>query len=770
MEGIKDINNRTSNRNGLIIMVVLVLLGVSLASGVLLSLGSGSSPTLEITEVNTSETLVEGGSNNLEVTVENTGSKEGVSNLSVQVGELSEEVSNVSVESNSSTVVSIDSVADRLSAGDYKVNATLGDNLSRLTTDINIFEPATFEISDFNVDKTEVKPNGDFNLSYKLRNTGEVVGDFDASLHIIEDVRDSFGTDSRYFDESMVATQENKVLDVNRANISPEETVNVSINNVLSSSGFEIEDGRSYQVELVSESESRTASLEVASSPETEFTSVEFGSQTEDNRLLTSVNYSLSVTVENTGDVASRFNISAHVNNNTSQTVETRSLENSESQEIVFDNLFSELSAGEYELELSSDSGQNTTRNFEVVEPGNLQFDNINLDGENVTVGSDKDLSLSVSNNGDLQETFNVRVELRNTTLERSVALEAKENKQVVFEDFTSNLSLGTYNVSVSTNDTDTQVSFSVVENAKLSSDNLTLDDEDNLVTTEERVDATFDLQNTGDVRDTFQVFLQLIDGEETSEVLSSQVSLEGNESKQVEFTNVTEGLSSGEYSVELVTRDGKLVSSVSVVEPKVVNGTVNLENGSVEDSRLSLYRDGDLIEVTSTNQSGYYEFRVSKLEDLRVLAEVEDQDLQGDRVFFGSNQKTVEDTTVDFDFSSDTNLSHVVESTINNRSVVVSYSEEFIVSNVYQLQSIREKLDGEFELVRDIDATATESWGGFELIGSQDGPFTGSLVGQDNETYVISGLSVRDTESQRLSVFSAVDNATVRNIVVELD
>lgn len=72
------------------------------------------------------------------------------------------------------------------------------------------------------------------------------------------------------------------------------------------------------------------------------------------------------------------------------------------------------------------------------------------------------------------------------------------------------------------------------------------------------------------------------------------------------------------------------------------------------------------------------------------------------------------------------------------------------VLTRIKQVQGIRHKLDGHYALGADINASATKGWNdneGFEPIGSEDHPFTGSLDGRNFE---IIGLYIdRPTESE---------------------
>ncbi len=69
--------------------------------------------------------------------------------------------------------------------------------------------------------------------------------------------------------------------------------------------------------------------------------------------------------------------------------------------------------------------------------------------------------------------------------------------------------------------------------------------------------------------------------------------------------------------------------------------------------------------------------------------------------------------------------------------------SNPYLIENVNQLQDIRTKLDGHYELIQNIDASETRNWNygeGFEPIGDDLNPFTGNFNGRG---YRITGLYI---------------------------
>ena len=89
-------------------------------------------------------------------------------------------------------------------------------------------------------------------------------------------------------------------------------------------------------------------------------------------------------------------------------------------------------------------------------------------------------------------------------------------------------------------------------------------------------------------------------------------------------------------------------------------------------------------------------------------------------------------------------------------------------ISTLSELQAINDDLSADYVLVNDIDASDTETWNdgaGFEPIGDDVNPFTGSFDGQG---YVISDLYINRSDENNIGLFGHADGSTIKNIGVE--
>ncbi|WP_454731262.1 MULTISPECIES: GLUG motif-containing protein [Cupriavidus] len=89
-----------------------------------------------------------------------------------------------------------------------------------------------------------------------------------------------------------------------------------------------------------------------------------------------------------------------------------------------------------------------------------------------------------------------------------------------------------------------------------------------------------------------------------------------------------------------------------------------------------------------------------------------------------------------------------------------------YLLTDVYGLQGMGTLLSGHFALAGNIDASHTSGWNegaGFSPIGrDESAPFTGTLDGQ---SHVISGLTIYRPNQDLVGLFSAAENASIRNV-----
>ena len=94
---------------------------------------------------------------------------------------------------------------------------------------------------------------------------------------------------------------------------------------------------------------------------------------------------------------------------------------------------------------------------------------------------------------------------------------------------------------------------------------------------------------------------------------------------------------------------------------------------------------------------------------------------------------------------------------------------EAYLISNLEELNYVREDLDNDYILIEDIDASSTKGWDdgkGWEPIGGGGEEFTGSFDGQG---YGINGLYVDRPTGEYIGLFGIIaGNGNVKNLRVE--
>jgi len=125
--------------------------------------------------------------------------------------------------------------------------------------------------------------------------------------------------------------------------------------------------------------------------------------------------------------------------------------------------------------------------------------------------------------------------------------------------------------------------------------------------------------------------------------------------------------------------------------------------------------------------------------------------------------------------FSADESITDTATVTIREgvNCAVVEYSgdgstdDPYEIDSLAKLQCIKQDLDAHYELVSDVDASATSEWNGgkgFEPIGNFSQPFTGTFDGNDQN---ISDLYMNRT-SGNIGLFSIVgEDGTIHNLTV---
>ena len=105
-----------------------------------------------------------------------------------------------------------------------------------------------------------------------------------------------------------------------------------------------------------------------------------------------------------------------------------------------------------------------------------------------------------------------------------------------------------------------------------------------------------------------------------------------------------------------------------------------------------------------------------------------------------------------------------------------IEYTEEFTegegskanpyhINTAAQLNNVRNHLNQHFKLTENIDLSNFTGKKGWQPIGSQNNPFTGSFIG---DGYKITNLTIKRDENNDIGLFSVIDNGKIQNITLE--
>jgi hypothetical protein len=184
----------------------------------------------------------------------------------------------------------------------------------------------------------------------------------------------------------------------------------------------------------------------------------------------------------------------------------------------------------------------------------------------------------------------------------------------------------------------------------------------------------------------------------------------------------------------------------------------------------------GTLVDSTTTDANGQYELTVADASSARIVLNTEgDINYNGEPLHASAEQTGFSaGDTVNFNFDETTATSGI---SVNGESITVvsalegESSSVIEVGNLAQLQAMQGDLDADYKLIRNIDASETETWNngqGFNPVGTYDveqANFTGSFDGQN---HTIRNLSINRLYNNDIGLFGAIGaSGEVKNVGV---
>ena len=215
----------------------------------------------------------------------------------------------------------------------------------------------------------------------------------------------------------------------------------------------------------------------------------------------------------------------------------------------------------------------------------------------------------------------------------------------------------------------------------------------------------------------------------------------------------------SGYYSIVAVLSDGseEVIKTTSITsdseDSETLRGTVSI-NPDIEGAIVQSIEDGFIIDETTTDENG--EYTIEYREDSEILVIVDGFEGYGDNPLYASAVETDVSDNMYFEFDSST----VTETTVDDETVNVTYglseSDTNTIATVEQLQAVNENLDADYEFVRDIGASGTETWNLKDTHEQSETVSDGDIVNLDF-----------DSDTATISITDDVDNADVEFDVV---
>jgi Mg-chelatase subunit ChlD len=278
----------------------------------------------------------------------------------------------------------------------------------------------------------------------------------------------------------------------------------------------------------------------------------------------------VTATIENTGNATGTQNVTLSVENTSIEQSSEESLAAGESRDVMFSVDTTGLSPGTYNVTVET-ANDTVTTTWNVTQPsrGTPMFEITSVNAPGVQQGETANVTATVENAGTENGTQNVTLSVENTSIEQSSeeSLNVTEVIAVTFGVDTTNLSAGTYNVTVSTqNDTETTT---LTVTGTDDGDEVANFQVVNVVAPDtmkgDTANVTATVENTGNATGTQNISL-LVEGENIT--LRSEETLAAGASKEVMFEVGTSALDPGTYNVTVETANDTVTTTWNVTEP----------------------------------------------------------------------------------------------------------------------------------------------------------------------------------------------------------
>jgi len=697
--------------------------------------------SLNIAEQGEDATITEGGGENVSVDVQNVGDQNGTFEIELEIDNgqtVVETESTDELDAGETETISFENVTAALDADDYTVTVSSEDD--ELLGDLTVEAPAEAELSNLDIaqqggDATITENDGE-NVSVDVQNVGNQNGTFEVELEIDngEIVVETESTDELDSDETETVVFENVT-----AELAPEE----------------------YTVTVSSDDEELTGDLTVEAPAESELSDLDIAEQSEDAIITEGDGENVSVAVENVGDQEESFEIELEIDNGQTvvETETTDELDAGETETVVFENVTADLDTDDYAVTVSSED-EELTGDLTVEAPAEAELSNLDIAGEGedatITEGDGENVSVDVQNVGDQNGTFEVELEIDNgetvAETETTDELDADETETVVFENVTADLDADDYTVTITSEDEALTGDLSVEAPAEAELSNLDIAEqgEDATITEGDGENVSVDVQNVGDQNGTFEVELEIDNGETVIETETTD-ELDADDTQTVVFENITADLESDEYTVTVSSEDEELTGDLTVEAPAEPELSA-LDIAGAGDDAIITEGDSENVSVNVQNvgdQEGSFEIELEIVNGQTVVETETTDELDSDEteaVIFENvtadleaDDYTVTVTSEDEEFTGDLTVEAPAEVELSDLDIA-EQSEDAIIT------------EGDGENV----SVAVEN------VGDQNGTFEVELEIDNGETVV-------ETETTDELDAGETETAVFENVTAEL-
>lgn len=564
-------------RGRIAVVVVFVIAGVGLlaATGALpVAFDGGGDDTeegLTIAAVDIDDETLAGEQLSVEVMVENTDVETVTDTLTVEIDDLGTESLEIAVPAGETDTRLITFETTEDDSGEYTAVVTTGDGSVDAGTEVVPAEP-TFEITNVDV-PADVDAGDVLTVGYSVENTGTV----SASQTVVFTVEDTAVADEQHTLDSGETASGEFTYEVDSA------------------------DGSTLAVEVASEDDTATATVDVAETEEAQFevTTIEATAVTAGDDL------TVTTDVENTGTGAGSQTVTVDAGALGTTSAEVP-LQPGESATETFTFETTAADAGEYTVTAETEHDQleatvavEETDDEPAPPESSLSTLDIAGQGEAATVEAPAagDIAVDVENVGEESGSFNVTLSVGDAVeeTEATTNLSEGETESVAFENVLDGLEPGNYSVTVTTDDDTVNGTVVVDEPESALFEIQSIQADPDSMEPGEAVTLSAEIENVGAVEGTQDVTLLIL----TSSPIGHQEQLTLVSGETGSFTHTTEIDERGTHSYVFETEDDEMEESITVQEEAFFAVDIVETNTPVE--------EGETLEVVAeiTNTGG---------------------------------------------------------------------------------------------------------------------------------------------------------------------